>query len=330
MTYLFPTIRDGRGAARLRGDSCPPSRRGVVPATEWLGYAAVRRSGLTLMELLVVVTIIAILAAVTIPVMVADLEGRRIREAARGVSTFLAGARARAIETGRPAGVHFELLPNSTTAAMTMFYVEEPPPYAGLSTGSTVRLTSETSATLSESPPSGVVQPGDMLKVNYREPLYLITAVSGTTLTITSKLGSPDIAPGMANADLPYQIFRQPVSTSSAPYQLPDGTVIDLGQSGSDAQPSGTFPRKIMFSPSGGVSRVYNSDNSILNSLGTIFLLISKPDQAAAGTSLVEPDSLSNRWVAISPQTGQAKAAEVASGSDPRAFARDQGVLGGQ
>ena len=63
------------------------------------------RSGLTLVELMVVVVILVILVGVVLPLAQPALKGREIREAARQVNTMFASARARAAATGRPVGV---------------------------------------------------------------------------------------------------------------------------------------------------------------------------------------------------------------------------------
>lgn len=64
-----------------------------------------KRHGLTLVELLVVVTILMILLGVVLPLASPNVKGRKIREAARQVNTAFTGAKTRAEGTGRSAGV---------------------------------------------------------------------------------------------------------------------------------------------------------------------------------------------------------------------------------
>lgn len=64
--------------------------------------------GMTLVELLMVVGIMVILMAVAIPMVRPAFRDRQLREAARQVNVFFAGAKARAAETGRPFGVWIE------------------------------------------------------------------------------------------------------------------------------------------------------------------------------------------------------------------------------
>ncbi|MGQ9823348.1 MAG: pilus assembly FimT family protein, partial [Thermogutta sp.] len=99
-----------------------------------------RRCGLTLLELLVVITIMLILLAVMLPRLRPMMEQRRMREAARTVSVFFGAARSRAMETGRPVGVAIERLKIQPDAAVTLRMVEEPPLYAGDVIGARVRV----------------------------------------------------------------------------------------------------------------------------------------------------------------------------------------------
>ena len=87
-------------------------------------------SGVTLIELLIVITILLMVTAAAIPLMIPALQNRRGREAARLVSSFISAARSRAIETGRPVGVMLERY-NGLPFAMSLSYVEVPPTYAG-------------------------------------------------------------------------------------------------------------------------------------------------------------------------------------------------------
>lgn len=63
------------------------------------------RRGFTLIELMVVITIILLVSVVALPVVVPAIEGRQVREAARLLQGQLAGCRDRAIHDGRPSGI---------------------------------------------------------------------------------------------------------------------------------------------------------------------------------------------------------------------------------
>ena len=93
---------------------------------------AARRRAMTLVELLVVVAIMLMLAAVAIPAMRPSMEGRKTREAARAINVYLSSARNRAIESGRPVGVQIErdIASNLSLAGVTLYQVEVPLPYS--------------------------------------------------------------------------------------------------------------------------------------------------------------------------------------------------------
>jgi type II secretory pathway pseudopilin PulG len=95
-------------------------------------------------------------------------------------------------------------------------------------------------------------------------------------------LGGPRPASGFFRAPywtapMPYKVLRQPVPTSDEPYQLPEGTVVDLRASGigdndfffwpatPPSEPIGKVDNGdgiiIMFTPEGRVSRVYYNQN---------------------------------------------------------------------
>jgi hypothetical protein len=82
--------------------------------------------------------ILLMVTAAAIPIMAPALENRRMREAARMASTFISGARAKAIQRGREVGVVLQRF-EGQPYAMTMSYVEVPPPYGGDTTGATCK-----------------------------------------------------------------------------------------------------------------------------------------------------------------------------------------------
>src|SRR5438132_13774810 len=102
--------------------------------------------------MLVVVTIMIMLVAVTLPVAKKVMDGSQTREASRQLNAYFAMAKARALHTGRPCGIYFPF-PNAplgtvdpTYASMPaaiaqtywpvrqvtqMYLAEIPPPYSG-------------------------------------------------------------------------------------------------------------------------------------------------------------------------------------------------------
>lgn len=81
------------------------------------------RSGFTLVELLVVITIIVILLTMTLLTVNFSNEADRVKGAAGQVQSFLAGARDRAIYAKEPRGVRFFVNPENPRAVTTMAYI---------------------------------------------------------------------------------------------------------------------------------------------------------------------------------------------------------------
>ncbi len=112
-----------------------------------------KRSGVTLLELLVVASVMLTLAAVSVPAIKPMMESQQTSNAASVVSTYLNRARARAMTTGRPCGVTFEyyvgtcdegasLDPDDDlgSACVVLRQVEVPPHYTGLDFGANVTV----------------------------------------------------------------------------------------------------------------------------------------------------------------------------------------------
>ena len=82
-----------------------------------------KRGGFTLVELLVVISIIVILLTMTLLTVNFSNEGDRVKGAAGQVQSFLAGARDRAIYAKEPRGVRFFVNPENPRAVTTMAYI---------------------------------------------------------------------------------------------------------------------------------------------------------------------------------------------------------------
>lgn len=270
------------------------------------------RRGVTLLELLIVIMILLMVTAAAIPIMAPALENRRMREAARLASSFVSGARAKAIQSRREVGVvlhRFEGRPY----AVSMSYVEVPPPYGGDVTGATCTVMEVNAADVVDpvSPPTGLyvtkwfeldvgtmntnlVRMHDEIQFNYQGPKLRILGPDANTdnvvdagSTIYAALLSPTPGaviptpwPSMApSSPVSYQIFRQPVRTSDQPLQLPDGIVIDLLQSGIGLNNAVAFGALgvdpiITFTPNGSVGHVITTQAQRVTS--PIFLLMGR------------------------------------------------------
>jgi len=170
------------------------------------------RRGLTIVELLVVLGVLAVLLGIAATAVKTGTRGKKQRETARQVNAFFAGAQARALELGRPVGV--ELVRNlqdvnddgtftsgtDTGVANTcllMYLIESPPIYAGdtLFAGASIVGKNSTSAagssaaatsgtfTIRFSPTTAqmiadenFIRVGDKIRFNYQGERYTITA----------------------------------------------------------------------------------------------------------------------------------------------------------
>ena len=111
------------------------------------------RSGLTLIELLMVIIILTILVSAAIPIMAPTNDDRRLREASRMVNAYITGAQMKAIESQRPYGVMIKRLSQNTNVdaatnpvhddnavSIELQYVEQPSPFVGFSDSSSARV----------------------------------------------------------------------------------------------------------------------------------------------------------------------------------------------
>jgi type II secretory pathway pseudopilin PulG len=150
---------------------------------------------MTLLELLVVVSIMMLLAVISVRAMRSPLEARRTREAARSIGVYFSSARNRAMEAGRPVGVEIARDPNLLLAGTTLYQVEVPPPYAGDSTTAVIEAQDWTLSVPGGPPYSyyfadgsvilkvrvsvgslsgGIVRRGDTICLNFQGPQYRI------------------------------------------------------------------------------------------------------------------------------------------------------------
>ena len=356
------------------------TRSGTRPSTL---DSRLSRHGLTLIELLVVIIILTTLVAAAIPLMSPTNNERRLREASRGLNTFITGAQARAIQLQRPYGIALKKLSQDTGrsnpndplsdngACLEVYYVEQPPPFTGFDDTSAVRISPDNKPGRVliqfvhrgnddladglpvgwdfELLPSSTLRQGDVIEVGGSRYELVETDSNGIDENgyYTRYVGDPD---GTLSArplsdsgqllnfvyrdpdiretyrdrtwtrPIAYQALRQPTFTSQAPYQLPEGTAIDLRGSGvalempaivdSDTDVGGFFHRPqsltgdgpainnsdpviIMFSPEGSVSRLRLS-NVPLDTEDTyfdepitanIFLLIGNSEQIPVDAS---------------------------------------------
>jgi type II secretory pathway pseudopilin PulG len=137
---------------------------------------------MTLVELLITVTIVTLLMAVSIPLVRSTLEGDKLRESSRQLNMMLTQARARAIERGRPVGVWFQrLMPQNPNACSELYFAESPPPYYGDVNGATAYLVDDPSIPAAGSTDPLIPLPGeaDTICFDARSSLFASYAIPG-------------------------------------------------------------------------------------------------------------------------------------------------------
>lgn len=209
------------------------------------------RSGMTLVELLVVLMITVMLFALAATSVRPAMENRKTKEASRILIATLAQAKARAMQIGRPVGVWVQggdsLGDVNFNFATELYLAETPLPYSGDFETSVAVLTGPGAFTVSKTfnsrfaGPSAMVRVGDRIRFNYRAPEFRITRIFDPDPTDNSVpvevnydltmdgSGQSHMPPQGATA--PYQVIRQATRTG-APIELPGGVCIDLRNSG--------------------------------------------------------------------------------------------------
>ena len=296
-----------------------------------------QRSGMTLIELLVAVSILVIIAAILVPQLRFASADRNIREASRMVASLFAEASQRAINDG-VAGVVIDRNPNIEEdgvayAGTSMFILREIPRYTGDDeTAMTAGLVDTGTPLLAvliplprEQEDLDIIRIGDQISFGDQTQVrFLIAGLNDNQpgqlriLFERSAFGEPPINPSK------FIIHRQPRRLVSSRIDLPTGYLVDLRCSG-EVGPAGAFFAQAP-DATGSVSYIFNGRGSIdrfffTNSTGGLatgiptqpaYLMVREynPDE---GGELVENVLSSERqmWVTVEPTTG---AANVISG----------------
>ena len=298
-----------------------------------LPRAAFCRAAFTLVELLVVVTILLMLMGLAAAFVSPLREGRDIREAARQVNTYLTAAQSRAIELQRPVAVSVRPLRDDNgnvllQAALELWMAEVPEPYTGdhhLAYAEIVSL--EPVVTLhgvSNHPTNPIyhnVDGNDFIRFDGKGPRYQIASwfrvpaddadtdkiqimlYEKTTYHTRYFAGGSQVP-----TRVPFQIFRygRPLQSLVSPLQLPPTVAIDMANCGLGRTGVLTVPdMTILFSPAGGVERfIFNG--MFARPTSAFHLLLGRIDQLGPG-NLADGNS---RWISIRHLTGRITTSE--------------------
>ena len=201
------------------------------------------RRAFTLVELLVVLAIVLILAAVTITSVNFSYNADRMRAGGRQLQSFLMGARDKAIYANEVRGVRLLLDPNDNHAVSAVQYIGAPQRETGMLTfnsATTGDSTGRTVSSISGTPWFNLINRG-FLKVGNRIQIpqdtgawFTISAIH-TVLPLTNPpqkllvLNRPnsDLAGTINPISFSLELASTPLGDAQ-PVQLPRGTVIDL------------------------------------------------------------------------------------------------------
>ena len=256
-----------------------------------------KNSGITLVELLVVISILAVITAVMLPRLRTINKDRNIRESARVVGSLLARASQNAVNDGT-AGVIIERNKNFVDdqgvmyGASTMYLMRKVPPYTGdlLPSDNLAYPVSGYEYVIDVPEPyePDAILLNDYISVNYNSVRYRIIGIDEVNpgfkrLTLSPGMGGavlPSLPTPENNSGVPFIVHRQPRKLASSRVDLPNGFLVDLRYSGPinvNANTAGTlveptrswFDEKIkdenpefqtvqiIFNSNGGVDRVY-------------------------------------------------------------------------
>ena len=293
---------------------------------------SIRRAGMTLVELLVVITILGLLAVTVLPALATSAESRRTRETTRMVSSFISKAQGRAIGRQEWSGLKLAAVNASSVAAIDLFLADVPEAYRGDTTSAALTISGTPSSTMATAVPASAgdisfsgsvgIQPGDPIRFDGRGTPYEISSASSNSIIFklrgNAAVAKEDVGQSAHNTPWPalnvphtFEIYRQP-QPSGLPLTLAGGRAIDLYWSGfGPPQSNGIAGTYQQFSTLGGagssVSILFDSVGRLRQLVigayrytvtGPVYLLIGRADRAGQGygTLNTNDDSLGANW----------------------------------
>lgn len=293
-----------------------------------------RRSGVTLIEMLVVVAIMMFMLGIAAPMFRPDQNGSVARDTARALNAYIQEARAKAMATGRPCGVAFIPFGTYTSACVVAQQVECPPLYTGESYQSTVTVTKSNNATpltLSFNDASADwTKSGNMIRLGGHGVWYEMTGPTGCRKP--EKIKQEDWGPDAdfrpwttGNWTTTYEIQAAPIAQAknylqsvgmAEPLKVIRGSAIDLYYSkmeNAELKNNAATPTIIMFNPTGEMGTCYKpggrgGGTSVFTPSEKIYILCGQWDRALQA---FQPEdgkrnnqTFDSYWIIIDPSTG--------------------------
>ena len=319
-------------------------------------YNTTKRNGFTLIELVVVVSILAIVGVMVIPSLRTLNEDRKVRDTARVVGAVFAAARERAAVDGQ-SGVEIVSIPanaepgqpfvyNLPNMGLVLYQLRSIPPYAGDTFGAACQSAPGSAAnrlvinfTCSNLEQAGV-RINDSIELNNSGVKLPIVSLS--PMEVEYLAPSPPVP---VNVDLPYKIYRQPRRIESSAVRLPNNLFLNLAFSGytvdgaemnlvnppnSDPLDVGyNIPMQVWFGSDGSVTRVFNRNlAAMVPATSPINLLMCSANRESADlTNLADTDFLrddNSMWITIDNRTGGVTTSKMAQIPDLSAPLADQ------
>ncbi|MEI8017060.1 MAG: prepilin-type N-terminal cleavage/methylation domain-containing protein [Schlesneria sp.] len=248
------------------------------------------RRAFTLVELLVVLAIVLILAAVTISSVNFSYNADRMRAGGRQLQSFLMGARDKAIYANEVRGVRLLIDPNDNHAVSAVQYIGAPQRETGMLTFNPISTpansiatndpTGRTVAFISGTRWSSLSRRG-LLRVGNRIQIpqdtgawFTISALNAGSGLILLNRPNPDLAGTVNPISFALELASTPLGDAQ-PVQLPRGTVIDLDGS---QVPTAWRPFSLAASYSPQMDILFTPRGTVIGdttTLGIVHLLVS-------------------------------------------------------
>jgi prepilin-type N-terminal cleavage/methylation domain-containing protein len=194
------------------------------------------RSGFTLIELLVAVSILLVLAVITIRLVNTSLDSDRLKTGSREVQSYLAGARDRAIYAGQPRGVRFIPDSNDPYSIRSFVYIGAPTNFTDgqqmtvLADGITISPSATTATTFGGLASRGLLLPGAQITLGG-------AATSGGTYNSIAPNPVTTAPVWLASTVYPLGTLVQPTPSNGHTYV---STTAGTSGAGPPAWPTGT------------------------------------------------------------------------------------------